>query len=299
MSTHKFDQLHRFLFGEVHIRGELVQLSDSIRSMLDTQDYPPCLQELLSQMMLATSLLTATLKFEGEISLQLQCDDSNLKYAVINGNHEQQLRGIARWDGKLRNESFSKLVGKKGVLAITIMPKNGKQYQGIVALDKPSLAECLKGYFEQSEQLATEIVLHTHLSDKAMRASGLLLQAIPNSDTSHQVQNEAFEHIAHLTKTLTKDEATQLPVLDILHRLYHQEEVQLFDPVEVSFSCTCSQEKVNQAIASLPTNEVRELLDDRGVITTSCQYCFTEYRFTETDYENMIKEGKGNNNKLH
>ncbi|MCY7295675.1 Hsp33 family molecular chaperone HslO [Alteromonas sp. a30] len=299
MSTQKTDQLHRFLFSEAHIRGELVQLSESVKAMLDTKAYPPCLQTLLSEMMLATSLLTATLKFEGEISLQLQCEEGALKYALINGNHQQQLRGIARWDGELSDESFSEIVGKKGVLAITIMPKKGQQYQGIVALDKPSLAECLKGYFEQSEQLATEIVLHTLMTEKEVKAAGMLLQALPQSDTSHQKQNDTFEHVAHLTKTITKAEITELPVEEILHRLYHQEEVRLFDPVDVSFSCTCSQEKVNQAIASLPTEEVRNLLDERGKISTSCQYCFAEYKFTEEDFQNILGDAQPNSSKLH
>lgn len=298
MSTHKSDQLHRFLFDAAHIRGELVQLDDSIQTMLDTQAYPPCLQRLLAEMMLATSLLTATLKFEGEISLQLQ-SEGELKYAVINGSHEQKLRGIARWDGNLTDESFSELVGKKGMLAITIMPTKGQQYQGIVALDKPSLAECLKGYFEQSEQLATEIVLHTALEQDKVSAAGMLLQSMPESDTSHEKDNDTFEHIAHLTKTISQQEIIELPVKEILYRLYHQEDVQLFDPVDVCFSCTCSKEKVFQALASISPDEIRSILDEKGSIVTNCQYCFTEYQFNEVDLQPLFQTDSHGNTKLH
>lgn len=298
LSTHKSDQLHRFLFDKAHIRGELVQLDESIQTMLDTQAYPPCLQKLLSEMMLATSLLTATLKFEGEISLQLQ-SEGELKYAVINGSHEQKLRGIARWEGSLGDESFEELVGKKGMLAITIMPTKGQQYQGIVALDKPSLAECLKGYFEQSEQLATEIVLHTSFENEKVRAAGMLLQSIPESDKSHQQDNVAFEHIAHLTKTISEKEIVELSVTEILYRLYHQEDVQLFDPVDVAFSCTCSKDKVIQALSSIPVEDIKSLLDERGSITTNCQYCFTEYQFNEADLQSLLQLNEDNGHKLH
>lgn len=298
MSTHKFDQLHRFIFGEAHIRGELVQLNESLKTLLEAQKYPACLQHLLGEMMLATSLLTATLKFEGEISLQIQ-SEGQLKYAVVTGSHEQQLRGIARWEDNLENESFEELVGKKGMLAITIMPKKGQQYQGIVALNKPSLSECLKEYFEQSEQLATEIVLHTQIDDNNVLAAGLLLQTIPQSDASHQQQNEAFEHIGLLTKTITSKEIIELPVAEILHRLYHQEDLRMFDAVDVSFSCTCSRERISQALASISRDELQDILQEKGSISTNCQYCFAEYQFTEDDVKNMFGDNTHDKGQLH
>lgn len=298
MSTHKFDQLHRFIFGEAHIRGELVQLNESLKTLLEAQKYPACLQHLLGEMMLATSLLTATLKFEGEISLQIQ-SEGQLKYAVVTGSHEQQLRGIARWEDNLENESFEELVGKKGMLAITIMPKKGQQYQGIVALNKPSLSECLKEYFEQSEQLATEIVLHTQIDDNNVLAAGLLLQTIPQSDASHQQQNEAFEHIGLLTKTITSKEIIELPVAEILHRLYHQEDLRMFDAVDVSFSCTCSRERISQALASISRDELQDILQEKGSISTNCQYCFSEYQFTEDDVKKMFGDNTHDKGQLH
>lgn len=298
MSKHKFDQLHRFIFNNAHIRGELVQLNESLVPLFEAQDYPQCIQHLLGEMMLATSLLTATLKFEGEISLQVQSSE-NLKFAVISGSHEQQLRGIARWEGSLNNESFKDLVGNKGMLAITIMPKNGQQYQGIVALDKPSLAECLKGYFEQSEQLATEIVLHTQLDGPTPLAAGMLLQAIPESDTSSQELNESFEHVALLTKTITGKELVELPVLDILHRLYHQEDLSLFNSVDVSFSCSCSRDRISQALVSISRQELQDILIEKGTISTNCQYCFTEYQFNESDIDKLFEENTEYKNELH
>ena len=298
MTTLHFDQLHRFIFNEAHIRGELVQLKDSLHNLLDTHAYPPCLQQLLAEMMLATSLLTATLKFEGEISMQLQ-SKGKLKYAVISGSDDQKLRGIARWDGELSEESFQQLIEEEGTLAITIMPKQGQQYQSIVALDKPSLAECLKAYFQQSEQLATEIILHTHLSGDKPLAAGILLQSLPESDTSFQEQNNAFEHLTHLTHTITKEEITGLPVTDILHRLYHEEQVQLFEAVEVCFSCTCSRERISSALATIPRSELMSILEEKESIKTNCQYCFAEYVFTAQEIIDIIGPSPEEKHKLH
>ena len=115
-----FDQLHRYLFNQAHVRGELVRLENSYQSILDSYAYPPVIQKLLGELMAATSLLTATLKFEGDIALQLQ-SDGPVNYAVINGTHNQQLRGVARWDESLAElpDDFSQLF-TKGILVITI-----------------------------------------------------------------------------------------------------------------------------------------------------------------------------------
>lgn len=293
MSKPKLDQLHRFIFSDANIRGELVQLKDSYQSVLESHPYPLAIQQLLGEMMLATSLLTATLKFKGEISFQIQSEGS-LKYAVVSGTHDQQMRAIARFDQSISDQCFAELVDNKGTLAITIMPEKGQQYQGIVALDKPSLAECLEGYFQQSEQLATKVVLHTRLNGDEPVAAGILLQVIPESDISHQNQNESFEHLSQLTQTITCDELVELPVGEILHRLYHQEDVHLYEPVPVTFSCTCSREKIATALAGIPREELWDILQEKGSIVTNCHYCLAEYQFSAQDIEEMFTEQIGN-----
>ena len=142
-----FDKLHRFLFTQANVRGELVRLDESLTQIVHSYEYPVQIQALLSEMAAATSLLTATLKFKGEISLQIQ-SKGPVSYAVLNATHEQTLRGVARWDETLETlpETFSELLSQ-AVLVITITPDEGERYQGVVALDKPSLAECIESYF--------------------------------------------------------------------------------------------------------------------------------------------------------
>ena len=158
-----FDQLHRFIFNQANVRGEIARLDDSLQHIVHSYEYPVQIQQLLSEMAAATCLLTAILKFKGEIGLQIQGQGA-LKYAVVNATDDHTLRGVARWDEDLPSlpESFAELM-EKGVLVITITPEDGERYQGMVALDKPTLAECIEGYFAQSEQLATKVILRTDL----------------------------------------------------------------------------------------------------------------------------------------
>ena len=291
------DQLYRYIFNQAHVRGELVQLQQSYQSILDSYDYPPVIQRLLGELMSATCLLTATLKFEGEVALQIQ-SEGVVKYAVINGTHDQKLRGVARWDEQLKQlpEDFSELFSK-GVMVITITPAEGERYQGMVALDKPSLAECIEAYFEQSEQLATKVLLRTDVSKTPGNAAGVLLQVLPTtSESTKTTERPEFEHLIKLTETLTDEELFNLPAQDILYRLYHQEEAEVYTPQPVQFKCTCSKERSAAAIANVDKLELLDIIAKEGEIKMNCQYCHAEYVFDAIDVESIHSGGENSPN---
>ncbi|MBT1446095.1 Hsp33 family molecular chaperone HslO [Shewanella sp. JM162201] len=270
------DTLYRYLFENADVRGELVQLADAYQSVVNAHEYPPVLRHFLGELMAATSLLTATLKFSGDIAVQVQ-GDGPVSLAVINGNNNQELRGVARWDGELANNaSLGELFGN-GYIVITLTPDEGERYQGVVALDKPTLAECLQDYFEKSEQLPTRLWLFAD----GERAAGIFLQVLP-TDGQH---NEDYDHLTTLTATIKQEEMLELPAEEVLHRLYHEEQVRLFDPIGVSFKCTCSRERSAAAILTIAKDEILELFNEQGQIEMGCEYCNSHYRFDAIDIE--------------
>lgn len=282
----KFDQLHRYVFNKANVRGELVQLHQSYRSILESQQYPEIVQQLLGELLAAASLLTATLKFEGDIALQLQ-SEGFIKYAVINGTHQQSMRGVARWDEAIEQvpTSFTDLF-EKGVLVITITPEEGERYQGMVALDKDSLSECIESYFTQSEQLPTRVILKTQIEQGNQAAGGLFLQVLPtSSEASDLTELPEFEHLRTISETITEQELLFLPARDILHRLYHQEELQVYEPQDVRFKCSCSKQRSANAIAGIEKQELLDIVAEEGSVKLNCQYCHTEYSFDAIDVE--------------
>jgi len=286
--TIKFDSLDRFLFEKKNVRGELVRLQDSFQEILASYHYPLQIQRLLGELMAASSLLTATLKFEGEISMQIH-SEGLVNYAVINGSHDQKLRGVARWDESVEDlpSDFASLF-HKGYIAITLAPREGERYQGIVALDKPSLAECIEDYFFQSEQLLTKIQLYTQFTDDTPLSAGLLLQVLPEtSETSQAHDNPDFDHLGVLAKTLSVDEVFTLPSADLLHRLYHEEVVRLYDPQHVVFHCDCSKQRSANALRSVAKSELLDIIQEQGAIVMNCQFCHAEYKYDAVDVENI------------
>ncbi|PIW60204.1 Hsp33 family molecular chaperone HslO [Shewanella sp. CG12_big_fil_rev_8_21_14_0_65_47_15] len=280
------DILHRYLFDNADVRGELVQLQDSYQHVIGSHAYPPVLQVLLGELMAATSLLTATLKFSGDISVQLQ-GNGPVSLAVINGNNLQQLRGVARWDGALADDANLADLFGEGYMVITLTPDEGERYQGVVALDKPTLAACVEEYFNQSEQLPTSLWLFAD----GKQAAGMFLQILP----SQEDHNHDFEHLSQLTSTIKAEELFTLEAQDVLHRLYHQEEVRLFDPIEVSFKCTCSRERSAAAIKTLDRAEIEAILVEDGKVAMGCEYCNANYVFDGIDIAAIFANGQSAN----
>ncbi|MCW8346222.1 Hsp33 family molecular chaperone HslO [Vibrio sp. ZSDZ65] len=288
--------LNRYLFEELSVRGELVQLDTAYQEIISSKEYPAALQSLLGELLVSTSLLTATLKFEGSITMQLQ-GDGPVSLAVINGDHNQKLRGVARWEGLIADDaSIHDMLGK-GYLVITITPDKGERYQGVVGLEGANLSEVLEGYFERSEQLKTRLWIRTGIQDGQAKAAGMLLQVMPDGTGSP----EDFEHLEQLTNTVKNEELFTLEANDLLYRLYNQDKVQLFEPKEVAFFCGCSRERSADAIATIAQDEVYEILAQEGAVALHCDYCGSTYSFDDSDIKDLFaqKDEQGDKPTLH
>ena len=230
------DKLHRFLFEEANIRGEITQLTETWKTILSHHDYPQVIREHLGQVVAASVLLSATLKFEGSLTVQANGDGA-LSLMVVECHNDFAVRAIAKYHEPLpeagSDESGLKQLLGNGTLVITIeQAVTNERYQGIVSLEGNSIADFLEGYLQRSEQLNTRIFL----AADEYAVGGLLLQQLPG-----RLHDEAdsWEHITHLGSTIKTDELLSLTARDILHRLYHEEDIRLFNAEDVYFLCSC------------------------------------------------------------
>ncbi|SFB99967.1 molecular chaperone Hsp33 [Marinospirillum celere] len=298
-STRSLDQVQRFLFDSTAVRGELTHLQQSYQEVLDRHEYPPAVAKQLGQLLAAAALLTATVKLEGTLSLEIRGQGPvSLMMAECNTGQQggDQLRGIARYQETPQGQTLQELTGG-GQLVITLDPSQGKRYQGIVALDKENLALCLEDYFANSEQLPTRIWLEA--ADQ--KAAGLLLQQLP--DDANNKDPDAWNRITHLAATVQKDELLDLEPLQLLHRLYHEETLRVFDPHNLEFGCTCSRDRTADALASLGQEELRKIIEEQGQLETQCHFCNTVYTFNKKDLSEIFNQPGADNlpegHKLH
>lgn len=273
------DSLQRFVFDHAPIRGQIVHLDATWRAVLERRDYPALVRDLLGEFMAAAALLTSTLKFEGRMILQAQ-GHGPIRLLVVECSSERTLRGLAQWEGDIPDGSLTRLLGD-GRLVITIEPRKGKErYQGIVELSGDSVAEALENYFTRSEQLATRL----WLAANSQQAAGFMLQQLPGG----HAEDESWNRATHLAATLTAPELLDLPVPELLHRLYHEDDVRLFSGAPMSFRCSCSRDRVEGVLRMLGPDEVRSILSERGAVDVDCEFCGGHYAFDPVDCEQLL-----------
>jgi molecular chaperone Hsp33 len=267
------DALQRFLFEGTQVRGELVHLDASWRAVLSRHPYPETVRGPLGEALAATVLLTGTLKFNGALILQVQ-GEGPLRTLVAQATHGRTIRGLARWEGEVPAGEIEAVFGT-GRLVLTLEPEGGERYQGIVPLFGANLAEALETYFRTSEQLGTRL----WLAAGPQRAAGLLLQRLPG----YQGGEDDWTRIATLADTLTGEELTGLPTETLLHRLFHEEDLRLFEPEPVAFRCTCSRGRIEETLRALGEEELEATLAQEGQVEVSCEFCNRIYRWDLVD----------------
>ncbi|HEX8542916.1 MAG TPA: Hsp33 family molecular chaperone HslO [Pseudomonas sp.] len=283
------DYTQRFIFDETDVRGELVALERSYAEVLAKHPYPEPVAQLLGELMAAAALLVGTLKFEGLLILQARSSGA-VPLLMVECSSERELRGIARYEESqiLPGAGLQDLM-PDGSLTLTVDPRQGKRYQGIVALDGADLSESLSGYFVMSEQLGTRFWLRAD----GHRARGLLLQQLPAARiTDSEERDASWEHVTTLASTLTAEELLSLDNETVLHRLFHQDPVRMFEMQPICFRCSCSRERSANALVSLGLEDAQQLvIEHNGTVEIDCQFCNERYLFDATDIAQLFAGG--------
>ena len=287
---HDRDTLHRFLFERFPIRGHLVHLDAAWRALIEHRDYPDVIRETLGEAVVASLLLAATIKFEGVLSLQLQ-GNGPMHLLLAQCTSGLGVRGLARYRdlGDAPEADIRNLIGE-GNLTVTLETDDGAQrYQGIVPIEGERLAESLQAYFQNSEQLPTRLWLHAD----ATGASGMLLQKLPGNGSLPGAESaeidDAWRRVQIIGETLTPEELRTLADAEILHRLFSEDDLRLFEPSPVYFRCRCSRERVAGMLQGLGEKETRSVIEERGKVEVHCDFCNRAYVFDPVDVEQLFK----------
>lgn len=275
------DTLQRFLFENCAIRGDLVQLEATWKAVQERHSYPDPVLHLLGEVMTAAVLLSATLKHKSRLTMQLQ-GNGKIPFLVVECTHDRNLRGMAHYAEDIQPGSLAELVGD-GRLAITLEPANShERYQSIVELSGDTLAEAIDDYLSRSEQLDTRI----WLAVSEQRTAGLLIQKLPSSESEDE--QDDWNRIQHLSDTITEKELLSLRADEVIHRLYHEEDVRVFESEPVCFRCPCNKDRVIGMLRQLGIDEVHAILEQEKVIEVRCEFCNQQYRFDAVDAEQLF-----------
>ena len=276
------DQSQRFLFEDHPIRGQHVSLDQSWQEIAQQGELEGRGLSLLGEALVVVALLVDTLKIEGSVTLQIR-GTGPLELLVVEANSKHGVRGTARQVGEIDEQADLQQIFGSDVLVITIKAEGAEPHQGIAPLRGINLSDAMEYYFATSEQLPT----HFCLACDAENASGMLIQKLPGKLTD----DDAWDRVLHLASTVTDDELQRLALGELLHRLFNEETLRLFDSHTIKFSCSCSRERTAAMLLSLGKAEASEILETEGEISVSCEFCSTNYSFDQIDVDQVFGEG--------
>ncbi|ENT0747584.1 Hsp33 family molecular chaperone HslO [Neisseria gonorrhoeae] len=258
-AINRADARTRFIFDDMPVRGLHVRLENVWQHIVKQKNYPAAIRCALGELLAAGVLLSGNLKNEGTLIVQVQ-GQGKLKMLVAEATSDRTVRATARWDETAEiadDESLGDLLGG-------------------------SIAQMLVNYMKRSEQLDTHIALSA--SDEA--AGGLLVQRLPEE----VLDEEAWEHVSTLARTLTAEELAELDAQHVLYRLFHETPPRVFEPETFESSCTCSRGKVSDMLLMLGGEEVGGVVAEQGSIEVDCDFCHSKYVFDETDVNALFGE---------
>jgi len=284
------DTLRRFVFERYPFRGQLVHLGPAWRAMMEHHGYPANVRDTLGEAVAAAALLASTLKFKGLLTLQLR-GDGPMHLMIVECTDGLAMRAVARFRDPPETSDLRLLSGD-GTLTVTVDHEGAaNRYQGIVPLAGAAMADCLREYFESSEQLPTRLWLHADGDN----ASGLLLQRLPAASQSVPMTEsvtsgapdddieDAWRRVQLVADTVTGQELAELDDQKLLRRLFAEDDVRMFESTPVFFRCRCSRERVENMLRALGQSEVESMVEEFGQVEVRCEFCSRAYRLDAVD----------------
>ena len=274
------DNITPFVFDSLPVRGALVRLSRSWRRMLRDHDYNPLVRETLGHAAAATGLIAHSLKFDGAITLQIQ-GSGGLRMLVMQCTSELELRGMASADEDAAAKTFGDLI-QDAHCAITV-DTGERPYQGIVEIERTSLADSLENYFARSVQVPSHVAL---VSDESL-SGGILLQQMPGQQG---LDDDDWNRLGYLAATLRTRDLGAANGVGLIGKLFAEDDVRVFEPKPVVFRCRCSRGRAEEVLRMLGETETREVLAERGQVDVTCEYCGRCRKFDPIDISGLFTD---------
>jgi molecular chaperone Hsp33 len=134
------------------------------------------------------------------------------------------------------------------------------------------------------------VLVDTDLSCKA--AGGVLIQLLPFAaeDTISKIENNV-PLLANVSKLFDKG----MTNAEIANYVMRDIEFDIFDELEVEYKCTCTRERVSNALHSLGKKELYKMLEEQKaegkeeVLEVLCKFCDKKELFTKDDIDKLFE----------
>jgi len=305
------DKILPFQLDLSDIRGRLTRLDKTLNDILSQHSYPPLVEALVAEATVITALIGQTINLKWKLSLQIR-GNGPIKliatdyFAPSKNGELGTIRAFASFNEPNldigEKNPFEQLC--KGYFAVLIdQGPNTEPYQGITPLTGGSLHKCAETYFAQSEQLATRFALtigksQTKTKKISWRAAGLIIQKMPKKTERGVVKKEGSTNQLLASADLLQGQESEnwnrvnfhidtveelelmgphISKIQLLNRLFHEENPRVFEAQSIKFGCTCSADKVRNTMSMYSSKDIETMTTADGDVTADCQFCGAHY----------------------
>lgn len=273
--------INRFLFKDLDIRGQHLSLIDTWQELIQNRGYSVPVRQLFGELSALAIFLANGIKHKGKLTLQVQ-GSGVVSLLLVEVTSDLKIRGMVRSDGTIEeDDSLDKILGEGQIVATLYNSQTDHSFQSLVPINQKGLIETFEDYFFQSEQLESRL----WVSSTQENLCAMLLQKMPEAD---QHDSEGWHRVGTLSDTITQDELNSLDAESLLHRLFHEETLQLFNADWVGYECEQNKERFEKIIYDLGEQDARDLLKERGEIAIHNEICNEHLFFDEQDVNRIF-----------
>ncbi|VAW48062.1 33 kDa chaperonin HslO [hydrothermal vent metagenome] len=279
----KQNYIQRFLFKDLNIRGQVIQLHEAWQAMIKDRHYPPAITKLLGELTAFSVIMATGMKHTGKITLQIQGSGS-ITLLVVEVTHDLNIRGVAKTNETVSHQaSLDELLGDGQILVTLENTQTNHHFQSYVERIGETIIDAFENFLSQSEQLPSKLWLAA--TDEAL--GGVLIQKMPDTD---ERDSDGWNRIYHVSHTVTDEELTLLEPEALLHRLFHEEKVALFKAQTIQYDCPQDKQRVDAMLLSLGEEEVRKILKEQGEIVIHNDICNFHVRYGEAEVNALFEK---------
>jgi molecular chaperone Hsp33 len=273
--------LHRGLCAGGSVRFMAVEAKGLCRLVQSHHELNPSASRLAGEAMLSALVMSAYIKGEERISLQLQGESPHCAFIA-----DVDSTGGAR--ARFSPHSLLYKTGSpvNGIMLAIKFDSNKELYRGITKVDQTTIEHALSEHLQNSTQVDILLRLKVQVDKKGQIrfAGGLLLERLPDSKEHPSISSEEFKrHFAHLDAQ---------PVEDILVGLAFGKlgstPIQLLENRGLQWRCSCGQERVEAVLFNMGPAELREMWDQDGGAEVSCHFCAVSYGVSKDRLAELI-----------